>query len=111
MSGAKHSPTPYRLVGDKGGICRVGDQCHDVIIRSVRNVTSDDEWRATAAFIVTACNAHDALLAALVEIEKGDGPHSLDRLTHANNCVENMKNLARGAIIRAVPADTGKDEL
>ena len=40
-------------------------------------------------------------LEALKEIAKGEGAFSLDRLTHANNTVENMKEIAQNAIARA----------
>lgn len=32
---------------------------------------------------------------ALAEIEKGEGAFSFDRLTHASNCIESMKEKAR----------------
>lgn len=34
----------------------------------------------------------------LKEIMKGEGAYSRDRLTHAGNCVENMKGLAKQAL-------------
>jgi len=37
------------------------------------------------------------LLAALSEIEKGEGAFSRDPLTHASNTIENMKRIAREA--------------
>jgi len=38
------------------------------------------------------------LEAVLTEIAKGEGAFSRDRLTHAENCVDNMKDLARNAL-------------
>lgn len=37
---------------------------------------------------------------ALVDIALGEGPFSRDSLTHAGNCIENMKAIARAAITR-----------
>ncbi len=106
MSATQHSPTPWELVGDKGGICRVGDQFNDVIIRSVRNVTSDDKWRATAAFIVRACNAHDGLvdqrdtlLAACENVVLGLKDVNFGK--HNNWYRDNTVNILRGAIALA----------
>ena len=41
------------------------------------------------------------LLAALKEIEKGEGAFSLDPLTFASNAIENMKGIATAAIAKA----------
>ena len=41
------------------------------------------------------------LLAALKEIEKGEGAFSLDPLTFAGNTIENMKEIATAAIAKA----------
>lgn len=41
------------------------------------------------------------LLEALIEISEGSGAYSLDPLTHASNCIDNMKRLALEAIIKA----------
>jgi hypothetical protein len=40
------------------------------------------------------------LLAALEEIAKGEGPYSLDQLTHAENVIANMVNIANAAIAK-----------
>jgi len=37
----------------------------------------------------------------LEEIEKGEGRFSRDPLTHADNCIEDMKSIARAAIAKA----------
>ncbi len=42
-----------------------------------------------------------ALLEALKEIAKGEGPFSRDQLTHAQNCIEYMKEQALAAIAAA----------
>lgn len=38
------------------------------------------------------------MLEALKEISKGDGEFDRDPLTHAQNCIENMKRIAKEAI-------------
>lgn len=38
------------------------------------------------------------LTAALEEIKLGNGAYSQDQLTHAGNCIENMKHLAQEAL-------------
>lgn len=38
------------------------------------------------------------LMAYLSEIAKGAGPYSRDPLTHADNCIEHMKQMANDAI-------------
>lgn len=59
-------------------------------------LTGDD-----AARIVHAVNAFPALVAALREIAKGEGAFSRDPLTHAANCLDSMKEIARAALARA----------
>ena len=46
------------------------------------------------------------MLAALKEIAKGEGKFNRDPLTHANNTIENMINIAQDAI-KAVEANDG----
>ena len=41
------------------------------------------------------------LLAALKEIAKMEGPYSRDPLTHAENVIENLTNIANKAIAKA----------
>ena len=50
--------------------------------------------------------AHERLREALTEIARGTGPFSRDRLTHAENCIEAMKQLALDAL--APGAGTGE---
>jgi hypothetical protein len=40
----------------------------------------------------------DKLTMALKEIALGEGAFSHDQLTHASNCIENMKDIARKAL-------------
>jgi hypothetical protein len=48
--------------------------------------------------LVRKAEASDAQLTALTEIAKGEGAFSTDQLTHATNCIENMKAIAKAAI-------------
>lgn len=41
---------------------------------------------------------HDSLLKALEEISEGAGAYSRDPLTHAGNCIDEMKAIARAAL-------------
>ena len=43
----------------------------------------------------------EELVAALKEIARGEGPFSLDPLTHASNTIEAMKTIARAALAQA----------
>ena len=51
-----------------------------------------------SATVIALVDEVRRLRAALTEIEKGEGAFSLDRLTHASNCVENMKAIAKNAL-------------
>lgn len=66
MSGAKHTPTPWRVVRRRDGIGISG-------LRAV--LPLDDQGAADAAFCVRAANAHEALRRAL------------DALVHERNVV------------------------
>ena len=61
-------------------------------------------WEANAALIVRAVNAHDELVGALEKITMGEGAFSRDPLTHAENCIDDMKALARAALALAKEA-------
>ncbi len=66
-------------------------------------INSERGWEATtstelAPKIVNALNNHDSLLEALREITEGLGLYSEDRMQHAENTIESMKNIARKAI-------------
>jgi hypothetical protein len=45
-----------------------------------------------------AVDAHDALVEALREIAKAEGPYAVDRLQHAMNTIENMVAIAEAAL-------------
>jgi hypothetical protein len=50
---------------------------------------------------VLALKAENARLrAALTEISKGEGAFSRDRLTHATNTIDSMKQIALGALAK-----------
>ena len=55
-------------------------------------------------------NSHDALVAALRDIARGEGPYSLDPLTHASNTIEAMKEIANNALKTATAATTGEKQ-
>jgi hypothetical protein len=104
----KHTPLTYRpLPHDDWGFIRGANGFIYAIARDGGRATaSDDEHRRAGTDpyeevgreIVTAVNAYDALLSALTEIAKGEGAFSTDQLTHATNCIENMKAIAKAAI-------------
>ena len=58
------------------------------------------------AEVICDCPYCEPLLAALKEIAKGEGKFNRDPLTHANNTIENMINIAQDAI-KAVEANDG----
>jgi hypothetical protein len=58
-------------------------------------VADDATAKANAAFIVTACNAHDDLLAALQDFRDAYTHHRLDSQKHA------LAEAARAAIAKA----------
>ena len=95
-----HTPTPWTVEpGDSilkilsGGhrIADVGDAPY------WQRFTAEHE--ANAAFIVRACNAHDALVAALDEMLTS---HSMENVgVKASMCRLNAKKQARAALARA----------
>ena len=79
-----HTPTPWRAVRNDyyleihgGGHGQIGDVCASKFIHVDGNKLPSDEAEAiadaNAAFIVRACNSHDALVKALKEIAALDG--------------------------------------
>lgn len=49
----------------------------------------------------------DALLTALREISKGEGPYSINRLKHAENTVKSMIHIAETAIAQCKEQSDG----
>jgi len=106
---AQHTPTPWKAVRENahptGGallgvfVDRADGSC---IAETFSNCgQSDAECRANAAFIVRACNAHDALVAALSDLE--------DIFDGQEDCDDGVPNDAMRAmtIIRAALAKVG----
>lgn len=69
---------------------------------------STDQRIKNSIFVLNALNEYDklkainvALLDALKEISEGKGAFSRDPLTHADNCINDMKQLAIEAIKQA----------
>lgn len=66
-----HTPTPWAVGSMEDGLWITGPDAKENVIcdlvgrNSRYKFTAEDD--ANAAFIVTACNAHDALVAALTE--------------------------------------------
>jgi hypothetical protein len=96
---AKHTPGPWELCtkgdyGDFDGNSRViiGDDRRLAVVH-----VSDEETDANARLIAAA----PLMLAALDEISLGAGPFNQDPMRHAENTIENMKELARNAIREA----------
>ncbi len=108
----KHTKTPWSApegMGFAGGCPYTGIDSPEgavawVLCSSRIPVTGEDRenpWEANAALIVRAVNSHDALVRALEEIAEGAGPFSRDPLTHAENCIDDMKERARAALALA----------
>lgn len=75
---------------------------------------SREERLAYGKNIVQCVNSHDALvkqrdalLDALEEISKGEGPYSNDRLDHAENTIESMIQIAEAAIAQCKERSDG----
>ena len=72
MSDKKHTPTPWRLSADGGAITTSKPgilEGSKTICGGLDNPLKDqDECKANAEFIVTACNSHDELLDTLNRI-------------------------------------------
>ena len=47
---------------------------------------------------------------ALREIEKGEGAYSRDPLTHAENCIESMRRIARNALASSAAAHPSEEQ-
>lgn len=61
-----HTPTPYTLDG-RELLVRGSQGQHAVVAKVMPTWGGTDEYE-TAAYIVQACNAHDALVAALTDL-------------------------------------------
>ena len=83
----KHTATPYHVVDDyhptracievqdinNQSIATLYNWSGDETVKDADGIAREDHVRvANAAFIVTACNAHDQLVAALKEIAAND---------------------------------------
>lgn len=118
----EHTPTPWRMFGTS-----IGALGHGAICRMVDGPASDapalrvDSHRfevvmRDAAFIVRACNSHDALLAAATEIieviDAIAGVSDLDRLDIvAMNRLERRWAQAPNALRAAIAAAKGEGAL
>lgn len=94
-----HTPTPFTYKADHyphGEIHRVAIFADAALMGAKHPAVADTI--ANAEFICRAVNSHDALLAALREIARGEGEYSRNTLTHASNTIEHMKEIAKKAI-------------
>lgn len=97
VSVASHTPTPWNLgytgrciLREIPGMCD-GEDGYAVAITSAHSLLAPSEARANAAFIVRACNSHDALVKALEEIAALDAPRTdligaVKRVRHIAKC-------------------------
>jgi hypothetical protein len=90
----EHTPTPWEATLDRhiSEITTAGET-HDPIADVVNEMD--------AIHIVRCVNERDELLEALETISRGEGRFSRDPLTHADNCVEDMKAIATKALAKA----------
>jgi len=108
---AEHTPGPWKVVdGDShnGYPHEPSEYEYRVVPESTEprpnNIIAsfwDCEWGYEALGNAHLIAAAPDLLAALKEIEKGEGAFSLDPLTFASNAIENMKGIATAAIAKA----------
>ena len=63
----------------------------------------DLHWESAACCVCMRnfATSHDALVAALETITKGEGAYSRDPLTHASNTIDAMKATAAAALAAA----------
>ena len=67
-----------------------------------------DAFKKEKAANMALIAAAPDLLAALQEVAEGAGRYSKDPLTHAENCIEDMKAIARSAIAKATNNELSK---
>lgn len=91
----QHPPGPWTL---REGVFI--DAPAEKQIIHIRGVKNDPETRATANFIITACNSHAAMLAALEKIVTELSQHTDAHYTR-NNPVWYALEHARAAIVAA----------
>jgi hypothetical protein len=95
-----HTPTPFRV-----GPIGTEVLADDFVIAFVKGDNTDtrtfEQRQADAAFIVTACNAHDNLVAALRAIAQQE---CVDDISDYDRRCE-MARLAKAALFDLVPFD------
>lgn len=81
---AAHTPTPYRVLDGAITCEQVNDYGNFIVVSCDRERTAQDD--ATLAFIVRACNSHDALVEAAATLDEvwdhwcgGDVPPALQQ--------------------------------
>jgi len=89
--------------------------CNNEPLAHVKHIHEDVEDKANAKLIAEAgtvtnecgltprqlLEQRNELLEALKEISKGEGRYDMDKLIHASNTIEDMKNIAKEAIKKA----------
>lgn len=94
----QHTPTPWRNPQDSVTVCN--DETGKKVCDTSWGVTGAKEALANAAFIVKACNCHEALLKAL--------NICADWFCLRSNGVENGMQLEPGDVARIVKAAIAK---
>lgn len=86
---AEHTPTPLTVKGESNGTFVYSPRGRVASMEAGYQQTRD----ADAEFIVRACNAHDALVAALTKLatvaryyHKGEAPGHEDSCENPDNC-------------------------
>ena len=105
-------PCPFCSESEKlEGDCRISDENTPYIICRTCGACSPDSgeynWNNRKG-IQERDEVIKVLVEACKEISKGKGAYSIDRLEHAINIIENMKEMAEQAIARANPANEEK---
>ena len=110
----KPTPGPWKWNTAAGIYGINGKRCVNVFVQDEINLPLE-EMDANAALIVAAVNscfainpsnplavaeALPGLTGALKEIMRGEGAFNLEPMRHAENCIENMKDIARAALAK-----------